>query len=135
MQIAFDQALSELHATAPGEINPWYYPSVSEYASLLETNGFEVRFITLFDRPTPLADGEAGMRNWITMFGSYYSAKLSPENENPSFGESRSCSTRSCSATANGWRIIEDCVLWQQNKESAHPYYVLRWNIPDVLWS
>ena len=79
MQTAFDQALSELHATAPGEINPWYYPSVSEYATLLETNGFEVRFITLFDRPTPLADGEAGMRNWITMFGSYYSAKLSPE--------------------------------------------------------
>ena len=79
MQTAFDQALLELHATAPGELNPWYYPSVSEYATLLETNGLEVRFITLFDRPTPLADGEAGMRNWITMFGSYYSAKLSPE--------------------------------------------------------
>jgi trans-aconitate methyltransferase len=79
MQTAFVQALSELHATAPGEINPWYYPSVSEYATLLETNGFEVRFMTLFDRPTPLADGEAGMRNWITMFGSYYSAKLTPE--------------------------------------------------------
>jgi trans-aconitate 2-methyltransferase len=79
MQTAFDQALSELHATAPGEINPWYYPSVSEYATLLEMNGFEVRFITLFDRPTPLADGEAGMRNWITMFGSDYFAKLSAE--------------------------------------------------------
>jgi trans-aconitate methyltransferase len=77
MQVAFDQAFSELRATAPGEINPWYYPSVSEYATLLETHGFEVRFITLFDRPTPLADGEAGMRNWITMFGSDYFAKLS----------------------------------------------------------
>jgi trans-aconitate methyltransferase len=76
MQGAFDQAYSELQAAAPGEINPWYYPSVSEYATLLETNGLEVRFITLFDRPTPLADGEAGMRNWITMFGSDYSAKL-----------------------------------------------------------
>jgi trans-aconitate methyltransferase len=79
MQGAFEQAFSELHAAAPGEINPWYYPSVSEYATLLESNGLEVRFITLFDRPTPLADGEAGMRNWIAMFGSDYSAKLSPE--------------------------------------------------------
>jgi trans-aconitate methyltransferase len=79
MQSAFDQTLSELTAAAPGEINPWYYPSVSEYATLLETNGLEVRFITLFDRPTPLADGEAGMRNWITMFASDYSAKLSPD--------------------------------------------------------
>ncbi len=80
MQGAFDQAFSELHATAPGKINPWYYPSVSEYAALLETNGFEVRFITLFDRPTPLADGEAGMRNWISMFGSDYFAELGPES-------------------------------------------------------
>ncbi len=79
MQGAFDQAYSELQAAAPGEINPWYYPSVSEYATLLETNGFEVRFITLFDRPTPLSEGEAGMRNWITMFGSDYSGKLARE--------------------------------------------------------
>jgi trans-aconitate 2-methyltransferase len=80
MQNAFDQALLELRATVQSEIDPWYYPSVSEYATLLEKNGLEVRFITLFDRPTPLADGEAGMRNWITMFGSDYSAKLRPES-------------------------------------------------------
>jgi trans-aconitate 2-methyltransferase len=83
MQGAFDQAFSELHATAPGEINPWYYPSVSEYATLLESNGLEVRSITLFDRPTPLADGPAGIRNWITMFGSDYSVKLSAEAREP----------------------------------------------------
>ena len=79
MQSAFDQALSELRAASQSENNPWYYPSVSEYAALLEKNGFEVRFMTLFDRPTPLADGEAGMRNWIAMFGSDYTAKVRPE--------------------------------------------------------
>jgi trans-aconitate methyltransferase len=79
MQDAFDLALVELGVAKAGDVNPWYYPSVSEYATLLESNGLEVRFITLFDRPTPLADGEAGMRNWIAMFGSDYSAKLSPE--------------------------------------------------------
>jgi trans-aconitate 2-methyltransferase len=65
---AFDRALEELGAARTGEINPWYYPSIGEYATLAERNGFEVRFITLFDRPTGLADGAAGLRNWITMF-------------------------------------------------------------------
>ncbi|MBZ5642362.1 MAG: methyltransferase domain-containing protein [Acidobacteriia bacterium] len=69
---AFDQALAHVNSPNAGKINPWYYPSVSEYAALLEQNGFEVRFITLFDRPTGLADGAAGLRNWIAMFGSAY---------------------------------------------------------------
>ncbi len=67
------------HLSQPGEVNPWYYPSISEYAALLERGGFEVRFMTLFDRPTALADGEAGMRNWITMFGSDYLLKVAAE--------------------------------------------------------
>lgn len=75
MQEAFDRALVELGAGKAGEVQPWYYPSVSEYASLAEKNGFEVRFITLFDRPTGLADGTAGMRNWIAMFGADYLEK------------------------------------------------------------
>ncbi|HEV7968377.1 MAG TPA: methyltransferase domain-containing protein [Candidatus Acidoferrales bacterium] len=74
MQDAFDRALVELGAAKPGEVQPWYYPSVSEYATLAEKNGFEVRFITLFDRPTGLADSAAGMRNWIVMFGTDYLA-------------------------------------------------------------
>jgi trans-aconitate 2-methyltransferase len=85
MQSVFDQALMELSVAWQGEVDPWYYPSVSEYATLLEKNGFEVRFVTLFDRPTPLEDGDAGMRNWIAMFGSDYCAKLSPENREPFF--------------------------------------------------
>lgn len=46
----------------------WYFPSVGEYAGLLEAHGFEVRAAWLFDRPTPL-DGADGMRTWINMFG------------------------------------------------------------------
>ena len=75
MQDAFDLALEELGAAKPGEVHPWYYPSVSEYSTVAERNGLEVRFITLFDRPTGLADGDAGMRNWIVMFGADYLAK------------------------------------------------------------
>jgi trans-aconitate methyltransferase len=79
MQRAFDQTLVDLHLSRPGENNPWYYPSVSEYATLLEQDKFEVHFMILFDRPTALAEGEAGMRNWIAMFASDYLAKVPPE--------------------------------------------------------
>ena len=75
MQDAFDVALGELGLAKAGEVQPWYYPSVSEYSTLAENNGLEVRLITLFDRPTGLADGAAGMRNWINMFGADYLAK------------------------------------------------------------
>jgi len=52
--------------------HPWYYPSLAEYASLLEQYGFEVTHATLFDRPTPLDDGERGLRNWLDMFGGAF---------------------------------------------------------------
>ena len=46
----------------------WYFPSIGEYASLLEKHELDVRSALLFDRPTPLDDGEMGLRNWIQMF-------------------------------------------------------------------
>jgi trans-aconitate methyltransferase len=85
MQVAFEETLVQMGAAKPGEVNPWYYPSVSEYATLLEQNGFEVRFMTLFDRPTGLADGVAGLRNWITMFGGAYLEKLDSAGRNQFF--------------------------------------------------
>jgi len=45
-----------------------YYPSISEYSSLLERHGLVVRSAVLFDRPTKLEAGEQGLRNWIAMF-------------------------------------------------------------------
>jgi hypothetical protein len=44
------------------------FPSIGEYASLLEKYGLLVRSAWLFDRPTKLEDGEKGLRNWIEMF-------------------------------------------------------------------
>lgn len=61
--------------------NPWYFPTIGEYASLLETQGLDVTFALLFDRPTPLEDGEAGLRNWIRMFGASFLAGISPEKQ------------------------------------------------------
>ena len=46
---------------------PFYFPTIGEYAALLEGAGFQVRYAVLFDRPTELK-GENGLENWIHMF-------------------------------------------------------------------
>ena len=46
---------------------PFYFPTIGEYASLLEDTGFKVTFAALFDRPTELK-GENGLMDWINMF-------------------------------------------------------------------
>jgi SAM-dependent methyltransferase len=56
--------------------NPWYFPSLGEYAGLLEKHGLEVTYGLLFERPTPLEEGESGLRNWLTMFGGAIYEKL-----------------------------------------------------------
>jgi trans-aconitate methyltransferase len=64
----FHRAFSALRMREPEGMSPWYYPSVAEYAGLLERHGLEVREASLFDRPTVLEDGERGLENWIRMF-------------------------------------------------------------------
>ncbi|HEY8505171.1 MAG TPA: methyltransferase domain-containing protein [Gemmataceae bacterium] len=63
---AMRQAAGEAGVRVAEEL--WYFPSVCEYASVLEGAGLEVTFATLFDRPTPL-EGESGLRDWVRMFG------------------------------------------------------------------
>ncbi len=45
-----------------------YYPSIPEYGTLLERHGMVVTAAWLFERPTVLADGEKGLRNWVNQF-------------------------------------------------------------------
>ncbi|USG67492.1 methyltransferase domain-containing protein [Brevibacillus ruminantium] len=47
---------------------PWYFPSIGSYTALLEQHGFTVTFAQLFDRPTPLPDGEGGIAHWLNAF-------------------------------------------------------------------
>jgi trans-aconitate 2-methyltransferase len=72
------QAMAELGVEDDGNMTPRYYPSIGDYASLLETNGLQVTFAVLFDRPTPLEGGEEGLRNWLNMFASAASKLMSP---------------------------------------------------------
>ena len=45
----------------------FYFPTIGEYAPLVENAGFSLRYAVLFDRPT-VQQGENGLENWIRMF-------------------------------------------------------------------
>jgi len=47
-----------------------FFPSIGEYASMLEDAGFTVTYAALFDRETLLQDQADGVKKWITMFAS-----------------------------------------------------------------
>lgn len=64
-----DAVRAELAARGYDVTHPWYFPSVGEYATKLEEHGFEVRYATLFDRPTELDGGADGLAAWLDMFG------------------------------------------------------------------
>jgi trans-aconitate methyltransferase len=68
----------------PVEESPWYFPTIGEYAALLEAAGLEVRFALLFDRPTPL-EGPEGLRDWVRMFGHRELAMVPPEQREAFF--------------------------------------------------
>ncbi len=51
---------------------PWYFPSLAEYTTLLEKRGFRIQFAAHFDRPTQLQDTHNGIKDWIRMFGSAF---------------------------------------------------------------
>jgi trans-aconitate methyltransferase len=71
-------ALRAVLGPGADEQSPWYYPSIGEYAPVLERHGLEVRNASLFDRPTPLK-GEDGMDHWLRMFTQTYLRQFSPE--------------------------------------------------------
>ncbi|MEG3848681.1 methyltransferase domain-containing protein [Microcoleus sp. herbarium19] len=71
--------LSEIGVDSPQTLNPWYFPTVGEYAGLLEKRGFEVGYAVLFDRLTVLEGGSAGMVNWIEMFAGGFLSGLSDD--------------------------------------------------------
>lgn len=59
-----------------------YFPTLTEYASILQSVGFNVTYAVLFDRPTPLEDGPRGLTQWLTMFRPEAMALLPAGKEN-----------------------------------------------------
>lgn len=66
---------------ANAEKDVWYFPSVGEYTSLLERQGFRVSMALHFDRDTRLADKEHGIEDWLEMFGSPFFEGLAADEK------------------------------------------------------
>jgi trans-aconitate methyltransferase len=57
--------------------SPWYFPTVEDYSQRLRAAGFEVRYIALIPRPTPLPGDVMG---WLETFAESFTRLLpSPE--------------------------------------------------------
>jgi trans-aconitate methyltransferase len=78
------QAGREIGVNVDAHLYINYFPSIGEYAMLLQQAGFEVAMAELFDRPTPL-QGDAGLRNWIHMFRSDVLQALPADKIEPFF--------------------------------------------------
>lgn len=75
-------AAAERHGYDIRDRNPWYFPTIGEYATVLDASGLEVRYARLFDRPTSL-DGPDGLRNWLTMFADTFFTDIPPHDHDP----------------------------------------------------
>jgi 2-isopropylmalate synthase len=70
------KAMKEVFQKHPeyGEIDDfWYFPTTKEYRSILKEYGFEVRYIELIPRPTPIDD----ISNWLMIFTNGFTKHLS----------------------------------------------------------
>src|SRR3954471_11535448 len=60
---------------------PWYFPSSEEHRQRLERAGFNVEYIELIPRPTPLP---TGMRGWLETFAIPFTSSV-PEDKRAAF--------------------------------------------------
>ena len=62
-------------------VNPWYFPTDEEYRERLTQQGFDVKYIALIPRPTPLP-GDIG--GWLETFAESFTSRV-PETDCPAF--------------------------------------------------
>ncbi|MGB7394306.1 MAG: methyltransferase domain-containing protein [Pricia sp.] len=57
---------------AQSHLDLWYFPTIGEYATELESEGFRVLSAEHYDRPTELADSTSGIKDWLSMFAESF---------------------------------------------------------------
>jgi trans-aconitate methyltransferase len=89
---AIAAALTAVAAPSFESLDPWYFPTIGQYAAVLERAGFEVTFARLFDRPTPV---DGGLRSWIEMFGSAFLTAVPADRREAFFAAAESAASPS----------------------------------------
>lgn len=81
VQLIRDAVQDELASRGVETSHPWYFPSIGEYAQIIESCGLELQYARLFDRPTKLTGGEEGLASWLGMFGDSIFEPLSTDEQ------------------------------------------------------
>ncbi len=78
-------AVLERHGITDGAATiPWYFPTVADYRARLERAGFDVEYIELIPRPTPLPTNMAG---WVELFMQPFLNRLPADQRQPAIEE------------------------------------------------
>ncbi|MBB6450861.1 trans-aconitate 2-methyltransferase [Geomicrobium halophilum] len=78
---SINMAFVEIGQEPMPAVFPWYFPSLAEYAALLEKNGFTVEQAAQFQRPTALNNGPEGLKSWMKNFADPLLQPLSKEDQ------------------------------------------------------
>ena len=81
--------------------NPWYFPSVEEYRTLLESEGFRVEYMKIIPRPTPMDD----VGNWLDIFANGVSKHLSKTQFETFKKECREILKETIYSEEEGWML------------------------------
>jgi trans-aconitate methyltransferase len=96
--VALCATLEQFGVEKPAAFIPWYYPTADEYRDRLRQAGFQVNYIELIPRPTPLP---TGMRGWLETFAIPF-VKALPEQRRGSFLDAAVEKLRPALCDANG---------------------------------
>lgn len=84
---AISEVLYEDYGKDAARLNPWYFPSIAQYSTLLEQQGFRVTYAVHFDRPTKMEDGEKGLIHWLSGFAGNFCQEFTEEEKQLLFGK------------------------------------------------
>src|SRR5260370_27960551 len=74
--VALCATLEKYGVADPASLIPWYFPTADDYCERLERTGFQVEYIALIPRPTPLP---TGMRGWLEPFAIPFTNSVAEE--------------------------------------------------------
>jgi trans-aconitate methyltransferase len=79
--VALCSTLEHYGVEDSASVIPWFFPSIMEYRQRLQERRFQVEYIELIPRPTPLA---TGMRKWLETFAIPFTKRV-PEEKRAAF--------------------------------------------------
>ncbi|KAG9051669.1 hypothetical protein FS837_000057 [Tulasnella sp. UAMH 9824] len=88
----------------PERLDPWYFPSTQDYQTLLESEGFEVKHISLNPRITPLPGDLVGWQQTFCRESCF--ADMTDQEAEEAMKEVQALCTVDCQDASGKWSIM-----------------------------